>query len=194
MDATEAISSNERLHGDRRLHERPEVIPTHTTNEILKRHPRADIPTIARIGERQQPACVLRCVSEKGRVIWIAADHPMHDHDVGWGDVLGQSDEITDHALHSIGHLSPTSLGGSRVETGGRGVDKSRGADAFGEKLEVEDADSRADIEHRVAVSQLTRYRVEEQTRRGVRTFPTVAVQITCGAGWTKLRFSGGAT
>ena len=111
----------------------------------------------------------------------------MQCHDVSWLDALGQTGEITDHALNAIGQLTPPRFACCRVEICGRRVDESRRSDALREKLEGKDADASTDVEHGVGVPDLVGYGIKQQSRRRVRTLSPVTFQITRSDGWTEL-------
>lgn len=78
-------------------------IPTKLSRQVFHSNPRADVPDVSWIREREVVIRVSHRFIQEPLVFWITTDDPIQRDDIGGKKLTGNTDKITVDESHRVG-------------------------------------------------------------------------------------------
>ena len=177
--ADETGGFQEGSHLLRRVNESAKRIAGQPEPEVLHRNGRANVPTVAGIGEGDQAARASGRGPKKSVNIRLTADDAVESDDVGVGQGGGGFDEISEDEMSGAGAVTRGDLASSDVKISGRSVGERDAGEAGIGEFQGDHANSAADVEQLKSLKRLAAEFGEEDASPGVRTTALITAQVT---------------
>jgi len=158
-----------------RVQKNPKLASGHRHAHVGHPHDHPTPPPLLRIAHHQKLPRVIRGRALETRQVGIAANHAVHDDDVGSGDLTGGVDEIHHPALDSIHKAGLAQQLGGALFIGGCQLHADRALEACLQELDLNGANAAAHFEQRAAPDALLLQKLGDAQRGRIEATTAIA-------------------